>query len=138
MMQTELWLTPLILLPGVALLIMSTSARFQLAHDEFHHLLDHPGNHVKIMARQLYRRAAWLRDALLCLYVSVAVFSLGSFLGGLINFLMPKLLWFVGLLTLCGIVCLVLASVFLVRESFLCLQIIGEHHTILEELPAEE
>jgi hypothetical protein len=59
-------------------------------------------------------------------------------MGGLINFLMPKLLWFVGLLTLCGIVCLVLASVFLVRESFLCLQIIGEHHTTLEELSAEE
>ena len=33
------WATPLLLLPGVALLITSTSVRFDLVHTEIHHML---------------------------------------------------------------------------------------------------
>ena len=39
-MESEsVWLTPLILLPGVALLIISTSARYGQVHSEIHRLL---------------------------------------------------------------------------------------------------
>ena len=48
MIATEVWLTPLLLLPGVALLIVSTSHRFAQLHSEFHRLLDHPDDHAKI------------------------------------------------------------------------------------------
>lgn len=44
--STEVWLTPLILLRGVALFIVSTSARFALLHAEVHRLLEHPDSHV--------------------------------------------------------------------------------------------
>ena len=37
--STEVWLTPIILLPGVALLIVSTSARIGQIHSEVHWLL---------------------------------------------------------------------------------------------------
>jgi hypothetical protein len=52
MPQTELWLTPLILLPGVALLIMSTSVRFGQVHDEFHVFLDHPDAHARVVSNK--------------------------------------------------------------------------------------
>ena len=38
-MDAGAWLTPLVLLPGVAMLVMSTSARYGQIHQEFHHLV---------------------------------------------------------------------------------------------------
>jgi hypothetical protein len=128
MTTTEFWLTPLILLPGVALLIASTSSRFSQIHTEFHHLLEHQDSHARIVSRNLLRRSRLFRDALVSLYASVALFSLGSLLGGVVNLWRPESLWFVGGLTIIGIGCVVFASVQLIRESLLCLQIIQEHH----------
>ena len=34
------WLSPLLLLPGAGLLIMSTSQRFNRLHDEIHHIME--------------------------------------------------------------------------------------------------
>ncbi|MHC4080354.1 MAG: DUF2721 domain-containing protein [Planctomycetota bacterium] len=76
MLETELWLTPLILLPGVALLIMSTSARFGQIHAEFHHLLDHTDAHAEILSRHLVLRSALYRNALISLHASVGLFAL--------------------------------------------------------------
>jgi hypothetical protein len=132
MIQTELWLTPLILLPGVALLIMSTSARLWQIHEEFHRLLDHPDDHAKIIARQLVRRGALFRDALVCLYASVGLFSIASLLGGFINLLLPHLLWLVGGITLVGIAMLVFAAAQLIRESFICMNVITDSQSKLE------
>ena len=50
MESNALWLTPLILLPGVALLIMSTSARYGQVHADFQSLSDLP-DEVKELAR---------------------------------------------------------------------------------------
>ena len=127
MTSTEFWLTPLILLPGVALLIGSTSARFGQVHTEFHHLLDHPDAGAQILSRNLQQRARLFRDALASLYVSVGLFSLGSLLGGVVNLWRPQSLWFVGGLIIVGIGCVVFASVQLVRESLLSLNVINEH-----------
>ena len=132
MNATEFWLTPLILLPGVALLIGSTSARFGQVHTEFHHLLDHPDAHARILSRNLLERCRLFRDALASLYTSVGLFSLGSLLGGVINLWRPGSLWFVGGLIIIGIGCVVFASVQLVRESLLCLKIIQEHNDHVE------
>jgi hypothetical protein len=136
MPQTELWLTPLILLPGVALLIMSTSVRFGQVHDEFHVFLDHPDTHAKVVAKQLVQRAIFLRDALVCLYASVGFFTIGSFLGGLINLWQPHMLWIVGGLTLFGIVSVAAASVQLVRESLICIRLIRDHSEHIEQSQA--
>jgi hypothetical protein len=138
MVPTELWLTPLILLPGVALLIMSTATRFWQIHEEFHRLMEHPDDHAKIVARQLVRRSTLFRDALLCLYTSVGLFSLGSLLGGFINLWAPHLLWLVGGLTLVGITSLVVAAVQLIREALICMNIIADNSSRMEEFIADE
>lgn len=133
MIHNEIWLTPLILLPGVALLIMSTSARLAQVHTEFHHLLDHPDAHARILRRHLVQRATLYRNALIALYASVGLFSTGSFLGGVINKLAPDFLEFTGTLTMLGIVCLIIAAGALVIESAICLQVIKEHNARVRE-----
>ena len=124
---TEVWLTPLILLPGVALLIVLTSARFGQVHAEFHRLLEHPAAHAKILSRSLVKRSRLFRDALACLYVSVGMFALGSLVGAFVDFFWPASVWVVGGFTVFGIGCVVSAAIQLFRESLICLDVIREH-----------
>ncbi len=133
MFTTEVWLTPLILLPGVALLIMSTSARFGQVQLEFHRLLDHHDAHGRILAGHLLKRSALFRNALVALYASVGLFALGSLLGGVVNLWRPESLWVVGGLTISGICGIVYAAVELIRESLLCLQVIRDHSEQLRD-----
>jgi hypothetical protein len=138
MFSTEIWLTPLILLPGVALLIVSTTNRFGQVHTEFHHLLHYPDNHAEIVSRCLVRRSAMYRNALASLYTSVGLFSLGSLLGGVINLWHPELLWIVGGLTILGIACLVYAAIQLLRETLLALDVIQDHSERIAALARQQ
>jgi hypothetical protein len=124
---TEVWLTPLILLPGVALLIVSTSARFGQLHAEFHRILERPNAHARILSRNLVRRSELFRDALASLYVGVGLFSLGSLVGAFVDFFWPTSVWLVGGFTIAGIGCVVFAAAQLFRESLICLTVIREH-----------
>lgn len=122
----EIWLTPILLLPGVALMIISTANRYGEIQTEFHYLLDHPKFQNEIVTRYLVIRSRYYRDALVSLYLSVCVFSAGSLLGGLVNLLAPGIMWLVGGLILLGIFFLTYASVQLLRESHLSLKIIDD------------
>lgn len=133
MFSTEVWLTPLILLPGVALLIVSTSARFGQLQVEFHRLLDHPDAYAKILSRHLLNRSAFFRNALVALYSSVALFAIGSLLGAVVNLWRPESLWVVGGAAVVGIVCIVFAAIQLIREAWVYLQITLDHAPRLQE-----
>ena len=131
--STEVWLTPLVLLPGVALLTVSTANRFGQIQAEFHRLLDHPDSHAQIVARSLVVRARLYRDALASLYASIGLFALGALLGGVINLWRPESLWFVGGLTIAGIAAIVFAAVQLLRESLLSLHVVREQSATIQE-----
>ena len=75
------WAAPLLVLPGVGLLIMSTSARYIRLHDELHDVAEH-GEMLRNL-KFLLRRARLFRNALVCAYVSVMLLVLsGLVLGG--------------------------------------------------------
>lgn len=130
---SEVWLTPILLLPGVALLTVSTAHRFGQIQAEFHRLLDHPDSHAEIVTRSLVVRARLYRDALSSLYASVGLFALGSLLGGVVNLWRPQSLWVVGGLTIAGIAAIVFSSVQLFRESLLSLQVVREQSAAVQE-----
>lgn len=130
---TEVWLTPIILLPGVALLTVSTAHRFGQIQAEFHRLLDHTDSHAQIVTRSLIRRARLYRDALASLYASIGLFALGSLLGGVVNLWRPQSLWVVGGLTIVGIAAIVYSAVQLFRESLLSLHVVREQSATIEE-----
>ncbi len=127
MANTEIWVTPLLLLPGVALLIVSTAARFGQIQDEFHHLLDHEEQHAKIIARRLVRRAHYYRNALASFYISVVFFTLGGLLGGVAITVYPDATWIVKILSIVGIGAVVFGALTLFWESTLSLRVIEEH-----------
>ncbi len=74
MEDAELWLTPLIILAGVALLIVSTSVRYVQLHSEVHHIIETHTDAASCSFQNLLKRSVLLRHALVGLYVSVALF----------------------------------------------------------------
>jgi hypothetical protein len=138
MFSTEVWLTPLVLLPGVALLIVSTSARFGQLHGEFHRLLDLPHGQAKVLSHQLMRRCVLFRNSLVALYASVGLFAFGSLLGGVVNLWQPESLWVVGGATMIGIGCVVFAAIQLVREAVICLDVlVDDYEALQKQLPQQ-
>jgi len=133
MTNSELWLMPLILLPGIALLILSTSTRYSRIHDEIHHLIDSKGNNQKSSGKKLFQRAVLFRNSLILLYFSVVVFAVTAFTGGVMSTLNFHNNLFLILLFLIGIISLIIASIFLMKEAFLSLEIIRKHEAEFNE-----
>jgi hypothetical protein len=128
MENVEIWLTPLILLPGVAMLVLSTSVRYARIHDEFHAALHGDAPHESSVLDRLIHRATLFRNALVCLYASVVLFTSASLAGALIA-LWAELPVQAVVLTLAsiGILGVVAAAGLLVRESFESLEVIRDH-----------
>lgn len=119
------WATPLLLLPGVGLLIMSTQARYGRLHDEVHRLIDH---HAEAhLVRQLLLRGRLFRNALVALYSACAVFALGALLGGLAEQVTTMAELVAYPLTMVGTVLLIAASVMLVQEATLSFRVLEYH-----------
>ncbi len=125
-----LWVTPLLLLPGVGLLVMSTAARFGQIHEEIHHVLTHPAL-GRPMVGHLWRRCRLFRDALVSLYAAVALFAVASLAGGITQALGGDGRWITISLTGLGIVAILSGVIQLIRESRLLLDVFQSH---IEEL----
>ncbi len=133
MTNNELWLMPLILLPGIALLILSTSTRYSRIHDELHHLLHSSDKAKNISGNILIQRAVLFRNSLILLYFCVVVFAITALCGGVMSTLGIQNNIILIALFLVGIVSLIIASVFLVKETFLSLEIIKKHEAELNK-----
>jgi len=161
MTELGLWITPLLLLPGVALLVMSTSLRYNRLHDELHHLEIHlqpesdvgwgpdettadvvadglltaflPAPDLLARCSALLRRGRMFRDALVALYAAVALFALAALGGGLLAWHRQAAYWLVMGLTCLGIAAVLAAAVQLVRESLLSFAVLESHAEELAE-----
>ena len=121
------WISPLLLLPGAGLLIMSTSQRFNRLHDEIHHLLDGKSEMNKETYIHLLRRANYFRNTLVLLYISISFFAIAGLVGGITSGLTNFSFYLTVGLTIIGIFCLAAASILLIKESTLSLQIMKIH-----------
>jgi uncharacterized membrane protein YoaK (UPF0700 family) len=126
------WLTPLVLLPGVALLVVSTASRYAQLHQELHHVLDHPKGASPRLVEALVKRGTLFRNALVGLYFSISAFVLGAFFGGVTALWFAESSWAVQALTLLGILGVLYSALQLTRESVLSLHIIREHYLEIE------
>ena len=127
MQDAGIWLTPLILLPGVALLVVSTSERYGRIHDEVHHLFEHEHETSPHAVGRLKRRARLFRNALLALYICICLFSLSSLFGMIGRAGVHAADWAGASILVAGIASLFAATVFLIRESLLSLEIVSDH-----------
>jgi len=121
-------LIPLTYIPGVALLIMSTSQRFINVNNTIHEFSDEECRIQTERVKQELRRAHLFRNSLLALYLSVAFFSLGSLVAFLVNAwgitTSTKVL---EIATVIGVFCIVTSVFMLAMESILSLDIIKRH-----------
>ena len=128
-----IWLSPLLLLPGAGLLIMSTSQRFNRVHDEVHHILEERKSNTNRIMIHLLQRAAYFRNALVLLYLSVSIFAAAGLLGGITSgWDEVSAILTIGL-TIIGILCITSASIILIVESRLSLKIVQMHAEELDD-----
>ncbi len=73
-------LVPVTIIPAVGLLILSTSARFIHVNDVISKFTKEECNEHKIKVRRELKRANYLRNSLICSYLSTALFLLGIIL----------------------------------------------------------
>jgi hypothetical protein len=120
--DVSLWVSPVVLVSGVGLLIMSTSARYGQIHAELRELTRDvhdgmfTGDSVEVLYGHLRTRTRLLLSALFGLYLSVGFLITGSLVGVL------SAIWSfsqvpVIVLTCAGILGVVYAAVQLIRES---------------------
>lgn len=57
------WLTPLLLIPGIAILIASTATRYSEVHAEIHRLLHEHSAEAKACAQHELKRSRCFRNA---------------------------------------------------------------------------
>jgi len=121
MNDTGVWAAPLLLIPAVGLLVLSTSARFGQLHEEF---LRHHGEGHSHAVKHLCKRAHLIHSALVSFYMSVAVLALSSLLGTLSGKWFESMLWIPHAMTFLGVAMILFAAVQLIRESKLLMTVI--------------
>lgn len=127
-MNTLELLIPLTYIPGVALLIMSTSQRYTTVNQTIHEFSEEECRIKTERVKQELRRAHLFRNSLLALYLSVAFFSLGSLVAFLVNsWGITTSTTVLEVTTVIGVVCIVFAVSKLAAESILSLDIIKRH-----------
>lgn len=131
--QMSLWLSPLLLLPGVGLLVQSTAQRFARLHEELHHLSVHNFAGAKDIAGPLYKRALLFRNAMSALYSSIAFLALAGLPGGIADYFQLKIEIPIILFACLAIILLFYSSILLIRESRLSITIIREHASRFED-----
>jgi len=121
-------LIPLTYIPGVALLIMSTSQRFINVNNTIHGFSDEECRIQTERVKQELRRAHLFRNSLLVLYLSVAFFSLGSLVAFLVNaWGITTSTTVLEIATVLGVFCIVSSVSMLAMESILSLDIVKRH-----------
>ncbi len=129
-MNEVVWMTPLILMPGVSLLILSTAARFGQIKGE----LDRPvadGKQGLRLIDIIWRRALLFRRSLICLYGAIVLFTLASLLGGILEVISSPSGTVVIAMTCLGIALVVVAALMLVLETRLMYTTLQIRHEIV-------
>jgi hypothetical protein len=117
-----LWVSPVVLVSGVGLLILSTSARYGQIHAELRELTNdtqagkYSDDTADMLHHHLHVRTELLLSALFALYLSIGLLVTGSLVGAI------SALWSltaipVIVLTCAGILGVVFAAMQLIRES---------------------
>ena len=127
MTESSLWITPLLILPGVALLILSTSFRFNRLHDEIDHIVFEKHASTEILLNELLMRGTLFRNALISLYLSVAFLAVAGLCGASLAFLGSAFSWIPAGLSGLAVAFLIFAALSLIRESSSSLGIIEAH-----------
>ena len=117
------WLQPLIMMPGIGLLIMSTSLRSGQLDAQLQSLSAADGGQEDLL-RHLILRSARFRQALISLYASIGLLALGVLVGGLTIGWPTVSLWAVQAILCVAILCIFYAAFVLIREAIHSVEVV--------------
>lgn len=103
-----MWVAPVLMIPGLALLVISTANRYSQL---LLYSLNNPG------ASGLRRQLRDLRLALVLLYVGIAVHAVAGLLGGILSYSAEVSQQLMLVLSCVGVACLVGASIALTLDA---------------------
>lgn len=127
-MESEIvWITPLLLAPGIATLIISTSSRYAALHEELHRWLEGADDAQFIGHARLMQRAVHFRNALVAQYLAVFILVLASVCGVTLQALNAAGDTAVVVIMVVGITVVGYSVIELIRESRLSLAVIRAH-----------
>ena len=128
------WIFPLTILPGIGLIIMSTTNWSVALAGEIERLLKEADCSRTIVKRKI-KQLSLLNSALVALYVSAALCALGGFLGAASTYTegVPKWKVLVTVSTSIGIAFLLAATVMLIVYAFRAVAI--KRQQFIERLP---
>ena len=124
------WATPLLVLPGVGMLVLSTSVRYARIHDELHHLAEHRGRLARDTVACLLARGGLFRNALVSLYAAAAFLAFAGLVGG---FGLPEAA--AVSLSAGGVLALLAGCVVLIREAVLSFHVFEAEGRALYDAP---
>ncbi len=121
------YFAPLLLLSGVGLIILSTSARFMSVKTEIQQFTPQDCRDERKKVMRELKRAHLFHRALVGLYLSIGFFSSSALIGSLVHNY-PKLANFIlQSFTIAGVACTVFAIFQLIAESFISFNIVVTH-----------
>jgi hypothetical protein len=142
MEDVSLWVSPVVLVSGVGLLILSTSARYGQLHAELRELIRDARDSATldgsagVLFNNLRLRTRLLLSALFGLYLSVGLLITGSLVGSL-NAIWSFSTVPVIVLTCAGILGVLYSAVQLIRESRIFLHTVNHCEHLAVRVPSQ-
>ncbi len=128
MESTVVWITPLLMLPGIATLVISTAARYAALYEEIHRMFHQREESQLIEGAHLMTRAVHFRNALVAQYAGVLLMVCASLIGALFEVAqLPGGDTWVLIVLAAGVTVIAYSTVELVRESRFSLEVIRLH-----------
>lgn len=128
MFNFDSWIIPFTFIPGVGMLILSTSNRLYFVSTLIREIAYSKDHIFSADIEKLVKRTRHFHMALVLFYISIALMALAVLLGGTSNYLNDSLLkigvYSANALTLIGILNIVIGTIYLVKESILASHII--------------
>ncbi len=122
-------LQPVFLMSGVALLLMSTTARFGLLETEVEKTAGQSDSASQKLLQHLVQRARKYRLALTSLYAGAAILAGATVLGGGLSLFSPLAVMVTQILTCLAVICVFIALIALLLESRMAIEAV--EHTAL-------
>ena len=118
----ENWVIPLTLLPGIGMMIMSTTNLSAALSQEINGFIHEPDQDTQLIERKI-SQLSLLNVALVALYVGTASFALTGLIGGVSTIQQLMIHESATLFLVIGIGCLLLATIFLITFSIRAVRI---------------
>lgn len=124
MVELESWIIPFTFIPGVGMLVLSTANRLYNVTTLIREIIQSQRHMYEHDLSTLVKRTQLFHRALICFYAAVGLLGCAALFGSFHAFITVAEISMVKTITTGGIICVVIGSVQLIRESIISSRLI--------------